>query len=91
MNRRFPGYRIPQTHAAVFQPDAGFVLSERAIVAHVTMAQAAGAEIHARETVLEWSPIAGGGVRVVTDRGDLRSGPASSSRRARGFPISCPR
>jgi sarcosine oxidase len=69
VNARFPGYRLPDTHRAVFQPDAGFVLSERAIVAHVELAMAAGAEIHAREKVLEWEPIAGGGVRVVTDRG----------------------
>ena len=74
VNRRFPGYRIPETHHAVFQPDAGFVLSERAIVAHVSMAQAAGAEIHARESAHEWSPIAGGGVRVVTDRGTYEAG-----------------
>jgi glycine/D-amino acid oxidase-like deaminating enzyme len=35
---------------------------------------AAGAEIHARERVLEWSPIAGGGVRVVTARGAYEAG-----------------
>ncbi len=69
VNARHPGYRLPDDFAAVFQPDGGFVLSERAIVAHATMAMAAGAEIHAREQVLEWSPIAGGGVRVVTTRG----------------------
>jgi sarcosine oxidase len=74
VNRRFPGYGIPATHMAVYQPDAGFVLSERAIVAHVAMAQAAGAEIHAREAVREWSPIAGGGVRVETDRGSYEAG-----------------
>jgi len=74
VNRRFPGYRLPATHRAVFQPDGGMVLSERAIVAHVTMATAAGAEIHTREKVLEWQPIAGGGVRVVTDRGGYEAG-----------------
>ena len=35
---------------------------------------AAGAVIHARERVLEWSPIAGGGVRVKTDRGAYEAG-----------------
>jgi sarcosine oxidase len=44
------------------------VLSERGIVAHVVAAQAAGAEVHARERVLGWEPTAGG-VRVETDRG----------------------
>lgn len=67
-NRRFPGYALPAGHAAVFQPDGGFIASERAIVAHVTLAQAAGADIRARERVLGWEP-AGGGVRVTTERG----------------------
>ena len=74
INTRFPGFHIPPTHRAVFEKDAGFVLSERAIVAHVMLAQAAGAEIHARERVLEWAPIAGGGVRVTTDRGTYEAG-----------------
>ncbi len=74
VNQRFPGYRIPDDYRAVFQRDAGFILSERAIVAHVTLAIAAGAEIHAREKVQTWSPVAGGGVRVVTDRGTYEAG-----------------
>ena len=73
-NRRFPGYRLPDDHRVLLQPDGGFVLSERAIVAHVTMAQALGADIRARETVLDWSPIAGGGVRVRTTRGSYEAG-----------------
>jgi len=74
VNHRYPGCRLPDDFAAVFQPDGGFVLSERAIVAHVTIAIAAGAEIHGHEKVLEWSPIAGGGVRVVTSRGTYDAG-----------------
>jgi sarcosine oxidase len=74
INRRFPGLRLPADHRGLFQPDGGFVASERGIVAHVTLAQAAGAEIHAREQVLEWSPIAGGGVRVKTTRDTYEAG-----------------
>ena len=74
VNRRFPGYNIPSTHLSVYQPDGGFLAAERAVVAHVTLAQAAGAEIHARERVLEWTPIAGGGVRVRTDRDTYEAG-----------------
>ena len=74
VNARHPGYRLPRDFAAVYQPDGGFVLSERAIVAHATLAMAAGAEIHAREPVLEWSPIACGGVRVTTTRGSYEAG-----------------
>ncbi len=70
--RRYPGYRLAREMVAVYQPDGGFVLSERAIVAHVMLAQAAGAEVHARERVLSWEPD-GGQVVVRTDRGVYRA------------------
>jgi sarcosine oxidase len=68
VNRRFPGYNLPADLMAVLQPEGGFLLSERCIVAHVVAAQALGAEVHARERVLGWEP-RGDGVRVETDRG----------------------
>jgi sarcosine oxidase len=68
VNARFPGYRLPETHMAVYQPDGGYVMSERCIVAHVVAAQADGADVHAREQVVGWGPTAGG-VEVSTDRG----------------------
>ena len=67
LRRRFPAYRLPAGHMAVVQPDGGFVASERAIVAHVQGAQAAGAVIQAREKVLTWA-IHAGGVSVETER-----------------------
>lgn len=70
INARFPGYRLPARLRAVFQPEGGFVASERAIVAHVRAALAHGAEIRARERVLEWTAEGSGeGVAVVTDKG----------------------
>jgi len=72
-HRRFPGYRLPADHVAVFQPDGGFVASERAILAHAALAIGAGAEIHARETVIAVEP-KGEGVVVVTDRGRYEAG-----------------
>src|SRR5215207_1890481 len=70
VNARFPGYRLPASHRAVFQAQGGLIASERAIVAHVRAAQAEGAEIHAREHVLGWDPVRGGeGVVVRTDKG----------------------
>jgi sarcosine oxidase len=68
VHRRFPGYRLSGDMLAVYQPDGGFVLSERAIVAHVMAAQALGAEVRAREAVLNWEPDREG-VRVHTPRG----------------------
>jgi sarcosine oxidase len=58
---------------AVFQPEGGFVASERAIIAHTVLAQAHGADIRAREAVLGWEP-AGDGVRVRTERGTYEAG-----------------
>ena len=64
--RRFPGYRLPPDLPVLFQPDGGFLLPERCIVAHVSGALAHGAVVRARERVVEWT--AGpNGVRVVTD------------------------
>lgn len=72
VNRRFPGYRLPEGHMAVYQPDGGYVMSERCIVAHVQSALAAGAEVRGREPVLGWEGD-GDGVRVETSRGDYRA------------------
>lgn len=73
LRERFPAYQLPPETRAVFQPDAGFVLPERCIVAHVEAAQALGAEVHGRERVLAWESRPGG-VRVETDRGVYEAG-----------------
>ena len=51
---RFPGLALPDELVAVYQPDGGFVLSERAIAGHARLALEAGAEIHGHEPVLAW-------------------------------------
>lgn len=66
---RHPGYRLPDRHVAVLQPDAGFVASERAIVTHVELALAAGADIRGREPMLNWQVTGAGTVEVRTSRG----------------------
>ena len=67
-NQRFPGYQLPEEALALYQPDGGFLLSERCIVAHVAAALDLGAEVHGRERVLGWEQ-KGDGVQVHTDRG----------------------
>ena len=70
VNEHFPGYLLPAATRAIFQPRGGLLKSERAIVAHVQAAQAAGADIRAREQVLGWEASGSGeGVVVHTDRG----------------------
>lgn len=73
LRRRFPGFRLPKAMVAVYQPQGGFVLSERSIVAHVSAALNLGAEIHACEQVLDWT-IQKGKVTVRTDRGSYQAG-----------------
>src|SRR6185295_14148245 len=69
LTARFPGYRLPADLVAILQPESGFLVPERCIVAHVEAAQRAGAEVRARERVLGWDTVPGG-VRVRTDRGE---------------------
>ena len=72
LHRRFPGYALPDDMIAMYQPDGGFVASERAIVAHVNQALAHGAEIHAHEPVIGWHAT-DDGVEVQTERGRYRA------------------
>jgi sarcosine oxidase len=69
---RFPGFRVPDDFEALFQPDAGFVLSERAIAAHALLALADGADLHGHEAVLDWTT-QGDGVVVRTERATYRA------------------
>ena len=68
LRRRYPAYAgfDPSTRV-VLQPDGGFLLAERTILAHVNGALAAGAELRFREPVRSWD-VAGDGVRVTTER-----------------------
>ncbi|MFD1632987.1 N-methyl-L-tryptophan oxidase [Haloplanus ruber] len=68
LNERFPGYDLPADYRALYQEDGGFVVPEQSIIGHTEQAQAAGAEIRAREAVQDWVPTADGGVRVWTDK-----------------------
>ncbi|HET7581507.1 MAG TPA: N-methyl-L-tryptophan oxidase [Candidatus Limnocylindria bacterium] len=69
LRRRFPAYGDfePSTHV-VLQPDGGFLLAERTLLAHINQAVRHGAELHFHEPVLDWEPTADGGVRVASAR-----------------------
>lgn len=72
--RRFPAFQLPEGHLGLWQPDGGFVASEKAIYAHVGLAQSRGAEIRTNEALLDWAPTAQGGVVVRTERGTYSAG-----------------
>ncbi len=69
VGERYPGYDLPEGFVAIFEPDGGFLHVEQCVVAHVNEAHRHGAEIRAREGVLDWEPTADGGVRVETREG----------------------
>lgn len=73
LRRRFPAWRIADAAAAVFQPDAGFLLPERCILAHARAAEAAGAVFHEHEPVVDWRAQSGR-VEVRTPHGTYEAG-----------------
>ncbi len=54
LSRRFPGFRLPEGCHAVFERQAGFLLVERCVLAHLRAAAARGAEHRAEIDVLGW-------------------------------------
>jgi len=68
LSARFPGYALPAEHLALYQPEGGFLWSERSVVACANAASAAGATIQARERVLDWDSLSGH-IQVRTDKG----------------------
>ena len=72
VNRRFPGYRLPDSMRAIYQPDAGYVRSEAAIRAYAAAAEALGAEIATHSAVQTWERH-GAGFRVHTARDSYRA------------------
>ena len=72
LHKRFPGYGLPDGHFALLQEEGGFLTPERCIVNFVGAAQALGAEVRARERVLEWRETSGG-VTVRTERGTFEA------------------
>jgi sarcosine oxidase len=74
LRRRFPAYGdFDADLRVVWQPDGGFLLAERSVLAHVTGAMQQGAQLHFREPVRRWEPTAEGGVRVETERGSYEA------------------
>lgn len=74
ISRRFPAFQLPEGHIGLWQAGGGFVASEKAIYAHVGLAQSKGADIHTGEPMLDWQPTADGGVTVRTERGTYSAG-----------------
>ena len=69
LEERFPAYRrLPPETRVVLQPDGGFLLAERSILAHVNVALRYGAALRFRQRVLSWRATEDG-VEVETESG----------------------
>lgn len=69
---RFPAFRIPVDHVAVFEPRAGMLDPEAAIAAHLEVARSYGAELRFGNLVTRWETLPGGGIEVHTALGATR-------------------
>lgn len=74
LRRRYPAYAgFDDALRVVWQPDGGFLLAERSVLAHVKGALAAGADLRFRSPVTAWEPTAGGAVRVVAEGAEFEA------------------
>jgi sarcosine oxidase len=74
LSRRYPQFTLPTHHKALWQPDGGFVASERAIYTHAGLAMKHDAELRFNEPILSWKTTANGGVEVKTARTTYTAG-----------------
>lgn len=65
LRRSFPQFHLPEDFVGMLEENAGFVIPEKAIAAHVLLALRNGAELHGQEPVTRWSAD-DSGVRVST-------------------------
>lgn len=72
VNSRFPGYSLPNTMRAIYQPDGGYLQPEWAVVVFAFAARNLGAEFHVDECVHGWSRTPKG-IQVTTSKGEYRA------------------
>ena len=72
LTERHPGYRLPESMVAVYQPDAGFLIPEQCVTSYVAQARLLGAEVHTSERVAGWQ-VRQHEVQVTTDVATYRA------------------
>ncbi|MEK4288728.1 N-methyl-L-tryptophan oxidase [Paenibacillus sp. FSL P4-0502] len=75
VRRRWPGLNIPETFAAMYEPDAGYLYSERCISAYRQLALGQGAELLTNTSVVNITAREGS-VTVHTTNGDYHGASA---------------
>ena len=72
LGERWPQFQVEEEDVGLFEKEAGYVLSERAVGAMVQRALLAGAKLKGHVAVTDWRT-EGDGVVVKTDQGDVRA------------------
>lgn len=67
IKKRFAQFQIPKEYEVLFEPDAGFVTPERAILLFAEQAIRSGAQIHTKEKTTSWKK-EGDLITVITDK-----------------------
>ncbi|SFB21715.1 N-methyl-L-tryptophan oxidase [Cohnella sp. OV330] len=76
ITRRWPGWNVPAHYRGLYEPDAGYLYSERCVAAYRREALTAGAELLTETAVLGIEARRGGGLTVKTSRGEFAAGKA---------------
>jgi sarcosine oxidase len=74
LRRRFPTMNPTPDEVALYEPKAGFVRPEETVAAHLSVASAAGADLHYHEPMVSWRGTVDGGVLVETAAGSYTAG-----------------
>lgn len=69
INRRFPGYTLPENLWAVLEPNGGILFPEQCVLAHLDLAAKHGADIHHEEQVVSYTAPTANEVVVETAKG----------------------
>jgi sarcosine oxidase len=75
VTKRFPAVRPLPGDVAVVEPQAGYLLPEECIRAHLKLAEKAGAKLHFEEKAIAWRA-SGRGIEVETNHGKYAAGHA---------------
>ena len=71
---RYPGFVMPEEALAVFEQNAGFLMVEDCVRAHLAEAEQHGAELHQNERVVSWSAEDDRSVTVQTEQAEYHAG-----------------
>jgi sarcosine oxidase len=73
LKRRFEEFNLEDSGKVYYEPSAGFLRPELAILTQLQLAEKNQAVIKTHTKVLSISPLGGGGVKIITNQGDFET------------------